>query len=154
MPKKLSALSALTALSALSLMFALAAFVPGAFAQSPGGAHSHGGPPQAPQGGHTPGGKDLAHRPLAGPQASQEIGGVFEGRGEVKAVDAPARRVVIDHGPIPAINWGAMTMAFQVADASILEGVSSGDRVTFDLKVGRPAEGPPADYVIVGMEVD
>lgn len=73
--------------------------------------HGHGA-----HGGHT--------APAAAP---------VEGQGVVKAVDAKAGKITIAHGPIKALNWGAMTMAFK-ADAAVLKGVAAGDKIGFTLK--------------------
>jgi len=56
------------------------------------------------------------------------------GTGVVKKLDAKAGTVTIDHGPIKALNWGAMTMPFKVSDASLLAGLKVGSKVTFQLK--------------------
>lgn len=56
------------------------------------------------------------------------------GAGVVKKVDAKAGTVTIDHGPIKALNWGAMTMPFKVSDASLLNGLKVGAKVSFQLK--------------------
>ncbi|MDP1630215.1 MAG: copper-binding protein [Caulobacter sp.] len=69
------------------------------------------------------GGEDHA----AAPQAA-------EGQGEVVAVDAKAGTVILKHGPIPALKWPAMTMKFKVESAAVLEGVTVGAKVHFELK--------------------
>ncbi len=56
------------------------------------------------------------------------------GAGVVKKIDAKAGTVTIDHGPIKALNWGAMTMPFKVSDASLLNGLKVGAKVSFQLK--------------------
>lgn len=56
------------------------------------------------------------------------------GTGTVTAVDAAAGTVTLDHQPIPAIGWPAMTMTFK-APPELLTGIGAGDRVTFDLAV-------------------
>lgn len=56
------------------------------------------------------------------------------GSGVVKKVDAKAGTVTIDHGPIKALNWGAMTMPFKVSDAALLNGLKVGAKVSFQLK--------------------
>lgn len=56
------------------------------------------------------------------------------GAGVVKKIDAKAGMVTIDHGPIKALNWGAMTMPFKVSDASLLNGLKVGAKVSFQLK--------------------
>lgn len=55
-----------------------------------------------------------------------------KGNGTVTAVDKAAGTITIDHGPIPAANWPAMTMAFE-AKPEILGSVKVGDKVDFDL---------------------
>ena len=56
------------------------------------------------------------------------------GTGVVKKIDAKAGTVTIDHGPIKALNWGAMTMPFKVSDASLLSGLKVGSKVSFQLR--------------------
>lgn len=51
--------------------------------------------------------------------------------GVVLSVDRIARSVTIRHGPLQNLGMPSMTMAFQVGDPAILEGVKPGDKVTF-----------------------
>jgi protein SCO1/2 len=53
--------------------------------------------------------------------------------GFVQSVDAANRQVTISHDEIPGF-MPAMTMSFDVADAKLLEGVTPGARVAFDLR--------------------
>ncbi|HEX9806782.1 MAG TPA: copper-binding protein [Alteraurantiacibacter sp.] len=55
--------------------------------------------------------------------------------GTVTAIDAEAGTITIDHGPVAAIEWPAMTMAFQ-ADEAARGTVAVGDEVTFDFEIG------------------
>lgn len=55
------------------------------------------------------------------------------GAGVVTAVDAKAGTVTIHHGPIAALNWPAMTMAFKASSPSVLKGVKVGQSVKFQL---------------------
>ena len=55
------------------------------------------------------------------------------GSGEVTAVDPVAGTVTIDHGPIEALEWPAMTMTF-AAPGVDLAAVKQGDKVTFELR--------------------
>ncbi|HDT3672156.1 TPA: copper-binding protein, partial [Escherichia coli] len=50
------------------------------------------------------------------------------------------------HEAIPAINWPAMKMGFKVADPSLLNGLTVGDKVDFELK----AEGE--NYIIIAVK--
>lgn len=63
-----------------------------------------------------------------------------EGEGAVTAIDAQAGMVTLNHGPIASLGWPAMTMTFRVQAASVLQGVSVGQRVHFTLvnDGGRP----------------
>lgn len=65
-----------------------------------------------------------------GLQREQTYAGVG---GFVQAVDPPNRQVTISHDEIAGF-MPAMTMSFDVADAKLLEGVTPGARIVFDLK--------------------
>ncbi|MDC7810181.1 copper-binding protein [Sphingomonas koreensis] len=56
------------------------------------------------------------------------------GSGTITAIDLGAGSVTLDHGPIPEVNWPAMTMAF-AADPGLLAGLKPGDKVSFELAV-------------------
>lgn len=56
-----------------------------------------------------------------------------DGEGTVKAVDAQAGAVTIQHGPIAALKWPAMTMTFKASRPALLEGVRVGQTVRFQL---------------------
>lgn len=51
--------------------------------------------------------------------------------GTVQAVDASAGTVTIDHGPVDALQWPAMTMTFQAPDVD-LGAIEKGDQVSFE----------------------
>ena len=57
-----------------------------------------------------------------------------KGAGTVKAVDAAAGTITLDHGPIQEANWPAMTMTFKAAP-DVAKAAKVGDRVAFDLKL-------------------
>lgn len=71
--------------------------------------------------------------PTAAPAAAQPAMVMAEGSGVVKSVNAKANTVTIEHDPIPALNWPAMTMAFKAAQPGLLSGVSAGQQVKFQL---------------------
>jgi Cu(I)/Ag(I) efflux system protein CusF len=56
-----------------------------------------------------------------------------EGVGVVKKIDAKAMSVTINHDPIKALNWPAMTMPFKVADKDVLAKLKVGAKVRFTL---------------------
>ena len=57
---------------------------------------------------------------------------IHSGTGTVTAIDPQAARITIAHDPIPSLDWPSMTMAFAI-DASLLDNVQTGDKVTFAL---------------------
>lgn len=60
--------------------------------------------------------------------------GPIRSTGTVTAVDAAAGTISLQHEPIAAINWPAMTMQFRAENPAILQGIAVGDRVAFELK--------------------
>ena len=56
------------------------------------------------------------------------------GSGKITALDKAGGKITIDHAPIPAVGWPAMTMGFKV-DPKLLEGVAVGDQVDFTLSL-------------------
>lgn len=57
-----------------------------------------------------------------------------QGVGVVKALNPAAGTVTLDHEAIKALNRGAMTMSFKVADATLLKGLAVGAKVSFTVK--------------------
>ena len=55
--------------------------------------------------------------------------------GTVTAIDAEAGTITVDHGPVPAIEWPAMTMAFE-ADEQLRSEVSVGEGIAFEFRTG------------------
>jgi len=62
-----------------------------------------------------------------------------QGAGVVKALDLKRGSVTLQHGPIAALKWPAMTMAFK-ADPALLKTVKVGQKVTFTIKPGATPE--------------
>lgn len=60
--------------------------------------------------------------------------GAITGIGTVTQVDAAAGAITINHEPIAALSWPAMTMQFTVENPAILQGIAAGDHVSFELK--------------------
>lgn len=71
------------------------------------------------------------------PMAGMDMAGakMAMGAGTVTAIDKTAGTITLDHGPIAAIQWPAMSMEFKASPASLLETVKVGDKVSFDLKM-------------------
>lgn len=59
---------------------------------------------------------------------------VGKGTGTITALDPRAGTVTIKHGPIPAIGWPAMTMAFRASPPALLKNLRAGQRVAFTAK--------------------
>ena len=53
--------------------------------------------------------------------------------GTVEAVDAQQRKIKLNHEPIPAISWPAMSMEFAAAPSVDLSKVKPGNKVKFTL---------------------
>jgi Cu/Ag efflux protein CusF len=69
------------------------------------------------------------------------------GTGTVKKVDPAKHMVNLSHGPIPAINWPAMTMDFPVAPDVDLGSVKAGQSVEFTL-----AEASAGKYTVTSIK--
>ena len=66
--------------------------------------------------------------------------------GEIRKVDIKGSRVIIKHGDWKGMDMQAMTMAFRLPDAAMLEGFKASDKVRFTIKKdGR-------DYVLTAIE--
>ena len=56
------------------------------------------------------------------------------GQGEVRKEDAAAQKITLRHGPIASIGMPPMTMVFEVEKPELLEGVSAGEKVKFQVQ--------------------
>jgi Cu(I)/Ag(I) efflux system periplasmic protein CusF len=66
--------------------------------------------------------------------------------GEIKKVDKSAGKLTIKHSELKNLGMPAMTMVFKVKDSSMLEGVKSGDKVSF------VAEKVGSQFTVVKLE--
>jgi Cu(I)/Ag(I) efflux system protein CusF len=57
------------------------------------------------------------------------------GTGVIRAIDARAGTLTIQHGAIPSVSWPAMTMTFRARPASLLRGLQVGQSINFDTTV-------------------
>jgi membrane fusion protein, copper/silver efflux system len=78
-------------------------------------------------------------------EGKQAAAGAYKSRGKVKEVDAQAGRVELEHEPIPAMQWPAMTMGFIAEDKSQLSGLKKGDVVEFEVK---PKPDKDGNYLV------
>ncbi|MBI5721367.1 MAG: copper-binding protein [Burkholderiales bacterium] len=52
--------------------------------------------------------------------------------GEVRKIDRAQAKLTLKHGEIKSIDMPAMTMAYRVKDARMLDGLAVGDKVRFE----------------------
>lgn len=57
----------------------------------------------------------------------------YQAKGEVVLIDPAAGKIKLKHDAIPDLGWSAMTMDFPVAQKGLLEAVSVGDKVSFEI---------------------
>ena len=57
------------------------------------------------------------------------------GVGVIKAIDVKNDALTIQHGPIPAVAWPAMTMTFRATPPALLTGLKVGQTIGFDVTV-------------------
>ncbi len=61
---------------------------------------------------------------------------VHKATGIIKKIDTTGDVVTIAHEPIKSLNWPAMTMGFAVKQKSLLDGISVGKKIAFELVQG------------------
>ena len=61
-------------------------------------------------------------------------------RGEGKVEAVGQEDVTISHGPIPSMQWGAMTMGFKIPAAGLPKNISKGESVAFEFKQGKEGQ--------------
>lgn len=79
-----------------------------------------------------------AASPMPAAAAASAPVGVYRASGKVESADAGG--ITISHGPVPALQWPAMTMGFGKADADAFAGIKPGDTVDFTFKGGGPMD--------------
>lgn len=123
----------------LALMLVTALFAGQiAHAQS-GGGHGgrRGGRGQPSSSGPTPPSASAAAPTVPKPENQIEIVGV------VRAIDLDAKRIIIAYDAVDALNWPRGTMPFSVYQASLLKGVTVGEKVRFRLDSQRISDLRP-----------
>lgn len=55
-------------------------------------------------------------------------------QGEVRKVDLAAQKITLRHGPIASVGMPPMTMVFELGEPKLLEGVSGGEKVSFQVE--------------------
>lgn len=85
---------------------------------------------------------DVAPAATTAPAPSDAMAGMdmagatmAKGTGTVTEIDKTSGTITLDHGPIEALKWPAMTMSFKATPATLLDTVKVGDAVSFELKM-------------------
>lgn len=73
----------------------------------------------------------MADTPAAGAGKESTIA-THHGAGRVEKIDADT--VTLSHGPIPSLQWGAMTMDFKLPPGGVPRNVAVGDMVAFTIR--------------------
>lgn len=66
------------------------------------------------------------------PKPAGNAAPTHHGRGRVETIDKDT--ITISHGPIPSLQWGAMTMGFKLPAGGIPPDIKAGDRVDFEIR--------------------
>jgi len=110
---------------------------------------------KAAVGGFGHSGHGSAAKPTAAPTAppSPPAPGSTVGHkaeGTVESIDAKTGAVSISHGPVSSLKWPAMTMEFVPANPTLMKGIKTGSKVSFEFVERKPGEwvittiAPPA----------
>ena len=90
---------------------------------------------------------EAKHDHAVAPAISSTTNPTIAATGTVKSVDVAKGKLVIDHDPIPVLNWPRMVMDFQLADKAMTGQVKAGDQVRFEMK-----EGEKGAYLITAIQ--
>lgn len=71
------------------------------------------------------------HSDMTSAMPAAEQSPAVSATGVVKGIDTENHKVTIEHGPIPALNWPAMTMRFTFTPQTQLNNIKPGDNVAF-----------------------
>ncbi len=71
----------------------------------------------------------------------------YQATGSIDAVDAANKSISMNHEPIAALKWPAMTMDFGLADGALLKGLLPGQPVQFTFE-----DRGNGEFVITGIE--
>ena len=69
---------------------------------------------------------------MPAPDGSKAAGPTHRGAGKVESIGKD--EITISHGPIPTLQWGAMTMGFKVPANGLPKNVAVGDAVVFEIR--------------------
>lgn len=66
------------------------------------------------------------------PAPIAKVSETHHGSGKVEAIDK--NEITLSHGPIPTLQWGAMTMSFKLPVSGLPQGIKVGDHVNFEIR--------------------
>lgn len=69
---------------------------------------------------------------MPAPDSSKAAGPTHRGEGKVESIAKD--QITISHGPIPTLQWGAMTMGFTLPAAGLPKNLAVGDSVVFEIR--------------------
>jgi Cu(I)/Ag(I) efflux system membrane fusion protein len=72
----------------------------------------------------------MSEMPSSGP--SKAAGATHRGEGRVESIDK--EEITLSHGPMPSLQWGAMTMGFKLPASGLPGNIKVGDNVTFAIR--------------------
>ena len=70
--------------------------------------------------------------PAAGAAPHAQAGATHRAEGKLEHIGKDA--VTISHGPVPSLDWGPMTMDFQIPATGLPKDVTEGDQVSFEFQ--------------------
>jgi Cu(I)/Ag(I) efflux system protein CusF len=76
----------------------------------------------------------------------EKSSGTHKAAATVRSADTKAGTVTLDHGPVPSMNWPAMSMTFKLKDKAMMEQLAAGKKVEVEFV----QEGK--DYVITAVK--
>jgi Cu(I)/Ag(I) efflux system membrane fusion protein len=109
-----------------------------------GGHAGHGSPAKGTDAAASGGAATAPVAAQAAAPAPAAIG--HKAEGTVDGVDLKAGTLSLNHGPVPTLKWPAMTMEFKAANASLLNGLKTGQAVRFEF-----VERQPGEYVVTSI---
>jgi Cu(I)/Ag(I) efflux system membrane fusion protein len=69
---------------------------------------------------------------MSAPDSGKAAGATHRGAGRVESIDK--EEVTLSHGPMPSLQWGAMTMGFKLPASGLPGNIKVGDNVTFEIR--------------------
>ncbi|MGV8900441.1 MAG: efflux RND transporter periplasmic adaptor subunit [Burkholderiaceae bacterium] len=72
---------------------------------------------------------------MAAQDSNQAAGPTHRAEGKVERIEQD--EITISHGPIPSLQWGAMTMGFNVPASGLPKNIAVGDKVAFEIRAAK-----------------